>query len=305
MYSVGVMEWLRFHDKEFSGKELRQIRRAKPPNVALTRDEMLTKEKILMILQHSDERMRCFIHCLVSTGARISELVATEMEDIDLSGEIGVVYLRHTKNGRPRTVYLTSECVGSVKEWLKVRDAVMAASENRISGLVEAGRAKPKDITSDKRLFGIGDDTLRRGMARTLAKCGLFHRDRETLRATISPHAFRRYFSSTMNAGGVPQAIVEVIMGHEGYMSASYRRYDEAEIREHYRKAVPYLTLSVSADQYRKDVIDTKEQIDALVRAREIERARYEVELRDLRDVVDHIQRVVEGGRDITDNRPR
>lgn len=62
----------------------------------------------------------------LDTGARIGELVATEIADLDLS--VGIILFRSTKSGRPRRVFFGVEsredggpCIIALREWLAVR----------------------------------------------------------------------------------------------------------------------------------------------------------------------------------------
>ena len=80
------------------------------------------------------------------------------------------------------------------------------------------------------------------GWTNTISKAKVLKYDKETKRATLRPHQFRKFFRTQM-AIVVPVDIVEALMGHSGYLTDAYRRYTAQQLQQFYLKGEPYLTI--------------------------------------------------------------
>ena len=67
---------------------------------------------------------------------------------------------------------------------------------------------------------------------------------------------FRKFFRSQL-AMKCPVDVVEVLMGHQGYLAGSYIRLTRSQIKESYEKGSPVLHIFGDAD-----VTEIKEQLD-------------------------------------------
>lgn len=67
-------------------------------------------------------------------------------------------------------------------------------------------------------------------------------RDDRTGRYIIHIHTFRKFFSSRM-ALSCPRDAVEMLMGHEGYLSGAYRRFSEEQLMDLYKKSMQEVTI--------------------------------------------------------------
>jgi len=56
-------------------------------------------------------------------------------------------------------------------------------------------------------------------------------------------HSLRRYFRTYMPTGGMPIDMVEEIMGHSGYLTAEYRRYNDKQLGEAYNNSQHSVTI--------------------------------------------------------------
>jgi hypothetical protein len=75
-------------------------------------------------------------------------------------------------------------------------------------------------------------------------KSGRFDVDPTTNRATTHPRVLRKYFHSQMKLG-CPEEVVEVLMGHGGYLSGAFRRNTKREMADYYREAELYVTILI------------------------------------------------------------
>ena len=62
----------------------------------------------------------------------------------------------------------------------------------------------------------------------------------------------RKFFQSSMKYSGVPDDLVEALIGHGDGMDNAYRRYSPMQIADMYEKGEPELLLNVSAQNQIK-----------------------------------------------------
>lgn len=211
---------------------------------AWTEENVPTVEQLQKILTHANSLQRSFILTLVSSGMRIGELLQIKLNDIDLTKNPAHINLRgeYTKSGERRDVFISSEAVTAVNEWLKVRDKYLVTACGRIKALDRhLGRGVTK-TTNDSRLFPVGDETVRQMWNRLLDKAGLGAVDERTKIHKMHLHTIRKFFRSRMpKAIGVD--ITETLMGHEGYLTGEYRRYSYDVLAEEYLKGVSLVSV--------------------------------------------------------------
>lgn len=82
---------------------------------------MLDVQKLLQTCtkDYYGKRDRAIILTLTDTGARRSELLALNIDDIDL--KTGQVYIQHGKGDKPRIVFIGSQTIRAVIRYLRVR----------------------------------------------------------------------------------------------------------------------------------------------------------------------------------------
>ena len=69
-----------------------------------------------------------------------------------------------------------------------------------------------------------------------LHKSGLNGKDKSTGREKIHPHVLRKFFRTRLGAAGIQIDVVEVLMGHEGYLTEVYRRYTQEDLAKFYKQ---------------------------------------------------------------------
>jgi integrase len=261
----GVKEFLYNYGVEFSQRQLRQLQTKLPKGkTSRTAERDFDRETIKKILTHMSLAGKTTVLILASSGMRIGELLKIDIADIDLTTIPAQMVVRGetTKNGETRTVFISAEAKESVDEWLKVREAYLMSSLNRNNGLVEKAKAKKKD-ESDTRLLPFSDSNMREMWQNALSKCGMWSKDNTTQRSQFRIHGLRKFFRSQL-ALSCPTDIVEALLGHEGYLSASYRRYTVKQMGEFYLKGEGYITISGSGDikEIKDRLQDTEAALD-------------------------------------------
>ena len=184
---AGVREWLKQNDISLSEKEKGNIRRVMPRRVSTqTHFEFFDYEKLQTLLPFLDIRMQALTLVLASSGARVGEILSTNMSDIRDDKRPVSIFLRKTKTAEPRTVFITDEAYQSLRAWFKVREEYMRqAGERGIS--LEIKRKGGKD----DRIFPFALTAIYRAWHGALKKAGLFGRDSSTGRNELTVHRLR------------------------------------------------------------------------------------------------------------------
>ncbi|NJD54565.1 MAG: site-specific integrase [Candidatus Methanoperedens sp.] len=247
-YMAGLKEWLSYNDIELSLKSAKLIRRKMPKGGARSLEADLDTITFRNILQHTDLKGRAFFLTLSSSGIRVGEALQITLNDIDLTKEPVLLNIRqeYTKTNEPRQTYISKEAREVVKEWLKVRNKYIESSMNRNRGLVGNGIGTTKQA-DDNRIFPFSSNVAEAMWITAIRNAGLLSVDKSTNRKTFRIHQLRKFFRSQL-ALSCPLDIVETLMGHEGYLTESYRRYTRVQIAEYYLKHESLLHIHKSED---------------------------------------------------------
>ncbi len=133
----------------------------------------------------TNHRDLALVHFLYSTGCRVSEVVMTDIQDVDLASRELVVY---GKGGKERVVYLTEVAAMYLEQYLSWRTD------------------SSKALFTGKRSDRIQKNTIE-NIVRSLGKIAGVE--------NAHPHRFRRTLATNMINNGAPIQIVQAILGHE------------------------------------------------------------------------------------------
>lgn len=164
------------------------------PMTEVPRVRYLTNDDARRLTHACEEGFRPLVQAALLTGARYSELSRLVAEDFDLQGQ--TVWLRETKSGKQRTVFLSSEGV-------------------RLFNRATAG--KPRDALIFPRPDGKqwGASQQARPMAAACKNAGI---------DPTNFHDLRRTYGAQLALAGVQLAVIAEAMGHA----------DERITRRHY-----------------------------------------------------------------------
>jgi integrase/recombinase XerD len=163
-------------------------------------------------------RDRALLEVLYGTGARISEAVGLDVDDIDLDGR--TVRLAG-KGGKQRRVPLGSYAAGAVEHYLvQARPALAAAG------------------TGSARVFlNVRGGALSRQSAWIILKTAA---ERAGISAAISPHTLRHSFATHLMEGGADVRVVQELLGHSSVTTTQiYTLVTVDRLREVYAEAHP------------------------------------------------------------------
>jgi integrase/recombinase XerD len=173
-------------------------------------------------------RDRALLELLYGTGARISEAVGLDVDDLDIDTDTGLrtglrtgaVRLRG-KGGKERVVP-----VGTY-----ARDAVSAYLVRARPQLSSAGRAGPALFLNAR------GGRLSRQSAWTVLRSAA---ERAGVRAEVSPHTLRHSFATHLIDGGADVRVVQELLGHASVTTTQvYTLVTVDKLREVYAAAHP------------------------------------------------------------------
>lgn len=226
-------------------------RRGPKGRLARTREATFNRDLIQRIIPYMEVQTRAVFLTMLSSGMRVGETLKLTLEDIHLDEEPVRIALPGdvTKNGDPRTTFISREAAAAVRSWLEIRDRWMKASQNRNAGLLAFHKKEhlAKVIEGDDRLFPLHSSTILESFTRSLKKAGVDEIDPKTNRRRVHMHQCRKFFRTVM-AQRMPVDVVELLMGHNGYLSDAYVRYTDDEIRQYYLQAEGAVCVGISDD---------------------------------------------------------
>ena len=149
-------------------------------------------------------RDRAILELFYASGLRLSELVAVDMEDLNLSGRMVRVM---GKGRKERLLPFNQSAADAIRAWMKDRAVILAGRQPK------AGVApkRPKAAKADDPLFinyrgtRLTDRSVDRLLRKYVAQC--------STRMGISPHALRHSFATHLQRGADLRAIQE-LLGH-------------------------------------------------------------------------------------------
>lgn len=163
-------------------------------------------------------RDRAILETLYSTGIRVSELVALNVEDVDLSTNV----LRVTGKGKKQRVIPIGP--GAVKAMLHYLDLRRADPHNPSSDL--------SALFINKHGQRLSTRSVRRKLDKYLLQAGLD--------LSVSPHTLRHSFATHMLQRGADLRSLQELLGHQSVSTTQiYTHLSSRRVKEEYDKAHP------------------------------------------------------------------
>ena len=164
-------------------------------------------------------RDRAILETLYSTGIRVSELVALNMDDIDFLGE--VVHIRG-KGKKERIAPIGSSALQVIQHYMEYRNK--RAQSN--------GNFDSKVLFVNKHGRRLSTRSVRRKMDKYLKMSGLD--------PDISPHTLRHSFATHMLNNGADLRSVQELLGHQSLSTTQiYTHLTTTRLKEVYDNAHP------------------------------------------------------------------
>jgi integrase len=240
---TAVKEFLFFNKKKLDEFDLKRVTKNKPVvSVDSSRDYDIDHEVLRKLFNHCNLTLKTIILMLISSGARINEIMSLKVSDIEIKDQYGILYFRreNTKTKKGRYTLISKECVEVLKEYLQ--------------------KEKPDtllfDFTYENALY----------MLNLAAKNAGLNGEKKK----IHFHLFRKFFMSQLKLA-ISSEVVELLAGHEGYLSSSYRRYSKEQVIAEYLKGEHLITIQIPSDirtireEVKKEIDDNTKLVRSLV----------------------------------------
>ncbi len=196
-------------------------------------------------------RDRAILELFYASGLRLSELVALDLEDVNLSGRVARV---EGKGGKERIVPFNNSTAKAIKAYLGDRagivEAVATAREARVKDAAaklarEKTRARGKKPPAPSPRRRVADPLFlnyqgtrlsTRGVDRIVRK---YAREAAT-RLGVSPHALRHSFATHLLQAGADLRAIQELLGHSRLSTTQrYTHLDATTLLAQYKKAHP------------------------------------------------------------------
>ena len=164
-------------------------------------------------------RDRAIMETLYSTGIRVSELVALNMEDIDFLGE--VIHVRG-KGKKERITPIGTSALQTIQHYMEFRNKRAQNNSN----------FDTKVLFVNKHGRRLSTRSVRRKMDKYLKMAGLD--------PAISPHTLRHSFATHMLNNGADLRSVQELLGHQSLSTTQvYTHLTTSRLKEVYENAHP------------------------------------------------------------------
>jgi len=164
-------------------------------------------------------RDRAILETLYSTGIRVSELVALNLDDVDFLGE--VIHIRG-KGKKERIAPISSSALQCIQHYIEFRNRRAQNNSNFDARVLFVNK-------HGKRL---STRSVRRKMDKYLRMAGLD--------PAISPHTLRHSFATHMLNNGADLRSVQELLGHQSLSTTQvYTHLTTSKIKEVYENAHP------------------------------------------------------------------
>jgi integrase/recombinase XerC len=181
-------------------------------------------------------RDRAILELFYASGLRLSELVAVDMEDLNLSGRMVRVM---GKGRKERLLPFNQSAADAVRAWMKDRALILTARRSGAGGRRPAASpTRPRVAKADDPLFinyrgtRLTDRSVDRLLRKYVAQC--------STRMGISPHALRHSFATHLLQRGADLRAIQELLGHAALSTTQrYTHVNAAQLIEVYRKSHP------------------------------------------------------------------
>ncbi|MBN1125835.1 MAG: tyrosine recombinase XerC [Sedimentisphaerales bacterium] len=164
-------------------------------------------------------RDRAILETLYSTGMRVSEIVALNMDDVDFLGE--VIHIRG-KGKKERISPIGSSALQAIQRYIEFRNKRMQHDSDFDSRVLFA----------NKHGHRLSTRSVRRKMDKYLREAGLD--------PAISPHTLRHSFATHMLNNGADLRSVQELLGHQSLSTTQiYTHVTTSKMKEVYDQAHP------------------------------------------------------------------
>jgi len=217
LYLSNTILWLEESNLPLKKRERTRILAQIPSPKPRTAEIELKRKTLCAVYNELPERMGTLLLVMLGSGMRLGETLKLKITDINWNTERTEITIpaEITKTKTGRTTYLTNEASIALINYLRSRD------------------------DDDERLFPFTPEAAQYYLRKASKDLALKNNGEK---ATIHWHMTRKWFISRFTLAA-SKDVAEHIAGHEGYLSASYRRYTRKQVLKQYIKAEKKLSI--------------------------------------------------------------
>ncbi|NIP33127.1 tyrosine-type recombinase/integrase [Candidatus Saccharibacteria bacterium] len=161
-------------------------------------------------------RDRAILEMLFSTGMRVSELVALNIEDINIDRDEFTI---RGKGGKTRVVFISNQARYWLKEYLKKRNDIYPAM------FIRHDRAKKTSRDKDVDKVRLTPRSIQRMVERYAKVAGITKK--------VTPHTLRHSFATDLLMGGADLRSVQSMLGHSSITTTQiYTHITNKQLRD-------------------------------------------------------------------------
>jgi len=175
-------------------------------------------------------RDRAILELFYASGLRLSELVAVDIEDLNLSGRMVRVM---GKGRKERLLPFNQSATDAIRAWMKDRAQILATRKAEGNRQQAKGKRRSEDpLFLNYRGTRLTDRSVDRLLRKYVAQC--------STRMGISPHALRHSFATHLLQRGADLRAIQELLGHAALSTTQrYTHVNAAQLIEVYRKSHP------------------------------------------------------------------
>ena len=280
----------------------KKIAKGLPRARAAANDRAPTVEEILKLVEYPDRRIKPIVYTMVSSGIRIGAFDDLKWKHIipiydNNQTSIAAKIIVYSGDTEEYYSFITPEALNSLTEWMNFRSSYgevitgeswvmrdLWQTTNITYGANLGLACYPKKLKSSG---------IRRILERALWEQGLRKplRTGEKRHEWKSAHGFRKFYKTRTEQVMKP-INVEITMGHNIGVSASYYKPTEREVMEDYLKAISLLEIGTNGKKLEKKISDLKEESknnELLINAKLLERNQEITTLKEKDQIKDNV----------------
>jgi integrase/recombinase XerC len=179
-------------------------------------------------------RDRAILELFYASGLRLSELVAVDLEDLNLNGRMVRVM---GKGRKERLLPFNQSAAIAIRQWMKDRAAILTSRRAKPGVPPKPPKAAKADpLFINYRGTRLTDRSVDRLLRKYVAQC--------STRMGISPHALRHSFATHLLQRGADLRAIQELLGHAALSTTQrYTHVNAAQLIDVYRKSHPRARL--------------------------------------------------------------
>lgn len=220
---------------KFRRRYLKHIRKDNGPDN--TRQLISIRQMAELVYSTKDPLERAIIMVLAKTGVRRGELVAMDLEDLDMA--TGTIYLKPTAKRSNRTAFIDQEAIEVMEVYL----------ENRLN-------TNPALFVSETQRGGnrIGRNFVYRTVCDNAERVGLHNPDGPLIEK-LTPHCGRHWFTTHLRRAGMSREFRQALRGDVVKDAVDiYDHIDLDELRGDYLDKIPQLKTAMLCPAAVEDI---------------------------------------------------